>query len=48
MNYIEITAGSVGISIFCVYIYKLRQLHLKSKCNKIIELEIDIERNESN
>ena len=46
MNNIEKTvSGTFGLLILGGYLYRLRQLHLRSKCSKIIDLEIDIENN---
>ena len=37
------TAGTIGLLLLCGFVYKLRQIHLKSKCSKILDLEVDVE-----
>jgi hypothetical protein len=45
MNYEKLTLGSIGVCVFLGCLYKLREIHLKSKCNKLIDLEVDLEAN---
>ena len=42
MNYTELTAGSFVIFIILGYAYRVRQVHLRSKCRDI-NIQLDVE-----
>ena len=48
MNYAELTIGSFAIFIILGYAYRLRQIHLRSKCRDVIDFQLDVEKGDTN